>query len=63
MRLVRCSINSAVLRALVSNRNWFRGKTAWFEIVLLLLLLVNAAAVFPLSFTALEFLNCSGFIK
>lgn len=56
--------SGAVLRALVSNRNWFRGKTAWLEIVLLLLLLlVNAAAVFPLSFTALEFLNCSGFIK
>ena len=53
----------AVLRALVSNRNWFRGKTAWLEIVLLLLLLVNAVTVFPLSFTALEFLNCSGFIK
>ena len=56
--------SGAVLRALVSNRNWFRGKTAWLEIVLLLLLLlVNAAAVFPLSFTALGFLNCNGFIK
>ena len=56
--------SGAVLRALVSNRNWFRGKTAWLEIaLLLLLLLVNAVAVFPLSFAALEFLNCSGFIK
>lgn len=57
--------SGAVLRALVSNRNWFCDKTSWLEIVLLLLLLfANTAAVFPLSFfTTLEFLNCSGFIK
>ena len=52
------------MRALVSNRNWFRSKTAWLEIaLLLLLLLVNAAAVFLLPFATLGFLNCSGFIK